>query len=69
MNFDLKSTMLGIAVLVLVVAVLVAAPLATIAALNTVFDLSIAYTFWTWLSIVWLQIISFGSVVSAIGKK
>lgn len=57
------------ALLVLLVGIVIAAPLATIAALNTVFSLSIAYTFWTWLSVVWLQIITFGSVVSAIGKK
>lgn len=41
--------------LFLTVAVLaVVGPLLTIAALNTLFGLGIPYTFWTWLSTLWL---------------
>ena len=65
MNNALKTGLL----LVLLVGVIILAPLATIAALNTIFGLSIVYTFWTWLSIVWLQVTTFGSIASAIGKK
>jgi hypothetical protein len=38
----------------LLVAVLVAGPLITIWSLNTLFGLGIAYTFWTWLAVVFL---------------
>lgn len=65
MNNALKTGLL----LVLLVGILIAAPLATIAALNTVFPLTIPFTFWTWLSVVWLQVTTFGSIASAIGKK
>lgn len=37
------------------VLLIILVPLATIAAINTVFDLQIAYNFWTWLSVAWLQ--------------
>ena len=65
MNTALKNGLL----VVFLIIVVIAAPLATIASLNTIFSMSIAYTFWTWLSIVWLQIVTFGGLASAIGKK
>lgn len=37
-------------IILLVVAAIVGGPLAIIWALNTLFSLSIAYTFWTWLA-------------------
>ena len=44
------------AILVLL-ALMFASPLLTIASLNTLFGLNIAYTVWTWLSVVWLNIL------------
>ena len=42
-------------IILFVLVAIVLGPLATIAALNTVFSLQIAYTFWTWLGVLWLQ--------------
>lgn len=44
-----------IAVVVLVVALVILGPLAAIWALNTLFGLGIAYTFWTWLAMLVLS--------------
>ena len=38
----------------IMIALIVFAPFATIASLNTLFALNIPYTFYTWLSTVWL---------------
>jgi hypothetical protein len=58
--------MIKIAGLVLVIAVLVLiGPFVTIWALNTLFGLGIAYTFWTWVAIVWLGLV----LQTKIGKK
>lgn len=50
-------TLLGL----LLVLVLVA-PVLTIASLNTLFNLSISYTIWTYLSVLWLNVVTFGSI-------
>ena len=52
--------------LVVLLAVLVAGPLLTIGALNTLFGLNIAYTFSTYLSVMWLNITTFGGLSVAI---
>ncbi len=50
---------------VLVVVIVLLGPLISIWALNTLFGLGIAYTFWTWLAMAWI-----GAVLSAkIGQK
>jgi hypothetical protein len=41
---------------------LIISPFLTIGALNTLFGLSIAYTFWTWLSVGWLNLVTFGGL-------
>ena len=46
-----------IGALVVMLAVIIAGPLLTIASLNTLFGLNIAYTVWTWLSVAWLNIL------------
>ena len=46
-----------IGALVVLLGVIIACPLLTIASLNTLFGLNIAYTLWTWLSVVWLNIL------------
>ena len=52
--------------LVVLLAVLVAGPLLTIGALNTLFGLNIAYTVWTYLSVMWLNLTTFGGLSVAI---
>ena len=48
----------------LVVALIAIGPLITIWALNTLFGLGIAYSFFTWAATVWLT-----AVLSAVAKK
>ena len=55
------------AILVLI-ALMFVSPLLTIASLNTLFGLNIAYTVWTWLSVAWLQMTTFGSLSWAINS-
>lgn len=43
-------------------------PLLTIASLNTLFGLNIAYTVWTYLSVMWLNITTFGGLSMAIRR-
>ena len=51
-----------IGALVVLLGVLVAGPLLTIASLNTLFGLNIAYTVWTYLSVMWLNLATFGGL-------
>ena len=51
-----------IGALVVLLAVLVAGPLLTIGALNTLFGLNIAYTLYTYLSVMWLNLATFGGL-------
>lgn len=52
------------------IGVIIFAPFATIWSLNTLFGLGIAYTFWTWLATVWIQMVTFGSVAATVnGRK
>lgn len=53
----------------LLILLIVFSPLITIWALNTLFNLGIAYTIWTWLATAWLSLVTFGSVTSAIRKN
>jgi multidrug transporter EmrE-like cation transporter len=53
----------------LLILLIVFSPLITLWALNTLFNLGIAYTIWTWLATAWLSLVTFGSVTSAISKK
>ena len=50
------------------VAVIIFAPLISIWSLNTLFGLGIAYTFWTWAAIMWLQGIAFGGFAASAKK-
>ena len=52
--------------LVVLLGVIIAGPLLTIASLNTLFGLNIAYTFSTYLSVMWLNITTFGGLSVAI---
>ena len=51
-----------IGALVVLLAAIIAGPLLTIASLNTLFGLNIAYTVWTYLSVMWLNLATFGSL-------
>lgn len=51
------------------IALIILGPLATIWSLNTLFNLGIDYTFWTWLAMAWLSLATFGSVTSAVNNK
>lgn len=51
-----------IGALVVLLAVIIAGPLLTIGTLNTLFGLNIAYTFSTYLSVMWLNITTFGGL-------
>lgn len=56
-------------VLIAIICVIIAWPLAVIWALNTLFiTLSIPYSFWTWLAVVVLNVSTFGGLASTIKK-
>ena len=55
-----------IGALVVLLAVIIAGPLKTIVSLNTLFGLNIAYTVYTYLSVMWLNITTFGGLSVAI---
>ena len=59
------------AVILILVAILaiIFGPLVTIWSFNTLFGLGIAYTFWTWLAMGWLSMVTFGGLSSAIRNK
>ena len=48
--------------LVVLLSVIFVAPILTIASLNTLFGLNIAYTVWTYLSVMWLNLVTFGGL-------
>ncbi len=51
-----------IGALVVLLGVIIAGPLLTIASLNTLFGLNIAYTVYTYLSVMWLNLATFGGL-------
>ena len=51
-----------IGALVVLLGLMFVSPLLTIASLNTLFGLNIAYTLWTCLSVVWLNLGTFGGL-------
>ena len=65
----MRDPALVFAVVVVVVGILILAPFVTIWSLNTLFALGIDYTFWTWLAMVWLSMVTFGGVAYKIKKK
>jgi len=67
-NKNMKNLEIGLLIIVLI-ALIVIGPFVTIWSLNTLFGLSIDYTFWTWLAVVWLSLVTFGSIVSSTQKR
>ena len=55
-----------IGALVVMLAVILVGPLLTVASLNALFGLNIAYTVWTYLSVMWLNLATFGGLGSSI---
>ena len=51
-----------IGALITLFAVILVSPLLTIASLNTLFGLNIAYTVWTYLGVMWLNFTTFGGL-------
>lgn len=47
-------------ILLVAMAIIVASPLITIWAVNTLFGLGVEYTFWTWLAMSWIYVLMFG---------
>jgi hypothetical protein len=58
-----------LALIILLLVIIAVFPLLTIAALNTLFALGIQYTLWTWLSVVWIQMMTFGGVAASARKS
>jgi hypothetical protein len=64
MNRDTKEV-LGIVLVVIVLLALTGiGPALTIMSLNALFNLGIVISFWNWLSMLWLQMVTFGGVIS-----
>lgn len=63
---DSKYFIALIAIIIGAVVMIGVGPLLTIASLNTLFNLNIAYTFWTWLSMCWMNLTTFGGLSLAI---
>ena len=64
MNKEIMGAVGVVGIVLLILVLIGLGPILTIASLNTLFGLNIAYNFWTWLSVVWL-----GLVLSARFKK
>ena len=67
MSNKTEVVLLGLAVVFLLV-ILGLGPLLTIISLNALFNLSIAYNIWTWLSVAWLNFTTFGGLAMAINR-
>lgn len=55
-----------VAVVLFYTLLIIAGPFLTVAAVNTLFNLGIAYTFPTWLSVFWLNLTTFGGLSIAV---
>lgn len=58
-----------LAIVLVLIALLIFSPVITIWSLNTLFGLAIPYTLATWFATVWLSMVTFGNVVTAVNKK
>lgn len=62
----MKEVTALILIILIAIAIIGLGPILTIASLNTLFGLNIAYTFSTWLSVVWMNMTTFGGLSLAI---
>lgn len=60
---------MNLLLLLIGIGLIVIGPLLTIASLNTLFNMDIAYSLETWASVVWLSMVTFGNVVTTIKNK
>lgn len=58
-----------VGLVILLIFLIIVSPFLSIWSLNTLFNLGIDYTIWTWLAMAWLSTVTFGGVMSAINKK
>lgn len=58
-----------VGIVAFVLLMIVFGPFISIWSLNALFSLGIAYSFKTWLAAIWLQMVTFGGVQTAINKK
>lgn len=65
MQNKIEVLMFVLAVVVLLVAIGVG-PLLTLWSINALFGLGIAYNFWNWLAVAWLNLATFGGLSMAI---
>lgn len=64
-----KKVLIVIVGIALLLAVVVFAPFITIWSLNTLFNLGIDYTIWTWAATVWLGMVTFGGLAANVRNK
>jgi len=65
----MKDGFTALTLIVLIIVLIIAGPVFTIMALNTLFpSLAIPVSFWTWLSVAWLQAITIGNIASSVRK-
>lgn len=62
----MKDTTIAVLAVIGLILLIAAGPFLTIAAANTLFNLGIAYTFPTWLSVFWLNLTTFGGLSMAV---
>lgn len=66
----MKTNILIMLVLIpILIGIVIVSPFITIWSLNTLFALSIGYTIWTWLAMVWLSMVTFGGIISVVRKN
>ena len=68
MNKSTQDIIVIVSAIIAVIVVTAVSPLLTIAAINTLFSTGIAYNFFTWLSMLWVQLVSFTGVVAVLKR-
>jgi hypothetical protein len=64
MNRDTKEVLGIVLVVIVLLALLGIGPVLTVMSLNALFNLGIVISFWNWLAMLWLQMVTFGGVIS-----
>lgn len=68
MNKSTQDIIVIVSTIIAFLIVITVAPLLTIAAINTLFATGIAYNFFTWLSMLWVQAVSFGGIMTVLKR-
>lgn len=64
----MNNATLKLLLILLLIVILLVSPVLTIWSLNTLFGLTIPYTLATWFAAVWLSMVTFGNVATAVRK-